>query len=337
MMNAHRTGRLRAPFLLAPRLIGLTVAALAANPAQAEAPVFGMPLECTLGADCYIQQFVDRDPGPGQMDVGCNGLANDAHKGTDFGLSTLAEMRAGVPVIASAPGTVRGVRDGMPDIDATDPAAPDVTGRECGNGVAISHGDGWETQYCHMREGSVAVHQGQKVGRGTVLGLVGMSGQATFPHVHFSVRHGNTVIDPFNPDMDQACGLAGDGMWMSAPPYRPGGLLATGVIDRVPEYEEVKSGLPMDGLPDEPPAAMVIWGYAFAGEEGDVLEISIAGPGGLRGSHSDTLPKRQPFFFRAWGRKAPAGGFPAGAYRGEVVHRRGDEVLDRREVAFDLP
>ena len=32
-----------------------------------------------------------------------------------------------------------------------------TAGRNCGNGVTLDHGDGWQTQYCHMRRGSVAV------------------------------------------------------------------------------------------------------------------------------------------------------------------------------------
>jgi D-3-phosphoglycerate dehydrogenase len=49
----------------------------------------------------------------------------------------------------------------------------EIAGRECGNGVVIAHEDGWETQYCHMRRGSVAVQPGERVARGQTLGLVG--------------------------------------------------------------------------------------------------------------------------------------------------------------------
>ena len=60
--------------------------------------------------------------------------------------------------------------------------------RNCGNGVVIRHADGWETQYCHLRRGSVQVAEGDRVEAGEPLGLVGMSGEANFPHVHLSVR-----------------------------------------------------------------------------------------------------------------------------------------------------
>ncbi|PRY23654.1 peptidase M23-like protein [Aliiruegeria haliotis] len=328
MTGYQELGRHTAPLL---------VFGILSLPVAAEAPTLGLPLECTLGVDCHIQQYVDRDPGPGVQDFACGNLANDGHKGTDFAISTLADMGRGVPVVAAAPGIVRGVRDGMPDIDATDPGAPDLTNRECGNGVAISHGDDWETQYCHLRNASVRVQQGQKVEAGEPLGLVGMSGLATFPHVHFSVRKGRAVIDPFQPDMSATCGLETiPDLWQEAATYRPGGLLQIGVLDRVPDYSEVKDGLPGVDLPNTAPSALVVWGFVFGGDVDDEIELSLAGPGGALGSNVDTLEKRQPFLYRAWGKKAPKAGFPPGAYRAEVVHRRGGEVLDHRMVEFEL-
>ena len=37
---------------------------------------------------------------------------------------------------------------------------------------------------------------GQFVDRGTVLGVVGSSGRATGPHLHFEVRAGGVPVDP---------------------------------------------------------------------------------------------------------------------------------------------
>ena len=98
---------------------------------------FAQPIACTLGETCHVQNYVDRDPGPGTADVGCGNLTYDGHDGTDFALPNLAAMQAGVQVLAAAPGRVRGIRDGMPDIAISDPAAPPLNGRDCGNGVAI--------------------------------------------------------------------------------------------------------------------------------------------------------------------------------------------------------
>jgi murein DD-endopeptidase MepM/ murein hydrolase activator NlpD len=55
-----------------------------------------------------------------------------------------------------------------------------------GNYVVLSHANGSQTLYAHMTAVSVAV--GQKVSQGTVIGTVGVTGDATGPHLHFEVR-----------------------------------------------------------------------------------------------------------------------------------------------------
>ena len=89
-------------------------------------------------------------PGPAATDFTCGPLSYDGHDGTDIALPTRAAMAEGVAVLAAAPGTVTGIRDGIADF------APVIQGKECGNGVVIDHGAGWVTQYCHLRQGSVA-------------------------------------------------------------------------------------------------------------------------------------------------------------------------------------
>ena len=50
---------------------------------------------------------------------------------------------AGVPVLAAAPGVVRGTRDGETDrLVRSDIERAAVKDRECGNGVVIDHGGG---------------------------------------------------------------------------------------------------------------------------------------------------------------------------------------------------
>ncbi|HEY9037901.1 MAG TPA: hypothetical protein VIN05_03020 [Roseovarius sp.] len=89
--------------------------ALLAGAATAHAePRLSLPADCTLGDSCFIQQYPDTDPGPGAQDYMCQWLSYDGHKGTDFGLPSLAAMHAGVAVIAPAAGTVRRVRGGLP-------------------------------------------------------------------------------------------------------------------------------------------------------------------------------------------------------------------------------
>lgn len=63
-----------------------------------------------------------------------------------------------------------------------------------GNMVEVDHGSGLTTRYAHM--GQIGVVEGQPVTRGSVLGLVGATGRATGPHLHYEVRVDGDPVDP---------------------------------------------------------------------------------------------------------------------------------------------
>lgn len=63
-----------------------------------------------------------------------------------------------------------------------------------GNYVIVAHGAGVMTLYGHLLATSVQV--GERVTRGQQVGLEGMSGFATGPHVHFEVRVNGQFTDP---------------------------------------------------------------------------------------------------------------------------------------------
>jgi len=294
------------------------------------------PVLCDLTEDCYIQQYVDHDPSPASGDFTCNGLSYDGHKGTDFAVATLADMAKGVPVVSAAAGIVSSLRDGMPDVEFTEDTAAAVEGRECGNGVVLRHPGGWETQYCHLREGSVAVTQGQRVAVGTQLGLIGMSGRAAFPHVHLSVRRDGAIVDPFDPDGTVTCAAPGDStLWAQVPQYQPGGLLQIGFSDAVPEYAAVKAGTAArENLTVDAPA-LVLFAFSFGVRQGDALQLEITGPKGVVVEQTVTLEKRQARGFRAIGKRARRGWLP-GVYTGTATLLRGDTQISQRTRQITL-
>ncbi len=63
-----------------------------------------------------------------------------------------------------------------------------------GRMVEIDHGHGITTRYAHMS--SIAVSEGQRVEKGTVIGQVGSTGRSTGPHLHYEVRIDEDATDP---------------------------------------------------------------------------------------------------------------------------------------------
>jgi hypothetical protein len=295
-----------------------------------------LPIDCVLGETCHIQQTVDHDPTSGASDFRCGLLTYDGHKGTDFALPSLIAQAEGVNVVAAAPGTVRGVRDGMLDILQTTDAAPDVAGKECGNGVVVNHGDGWETQYCHLANGSVSVKNGDRVAIGTVLGKVGLSGETQFPHLHLSVRQNGIVIDPFDPDGAITCNAPVDEtLWSDDIDAPAGGIITTGFAADVPAYADVKSGIAaVSELKTTDP--IVIWGYVFGGRIGDELVLTINGPEVEIIHQTVELEKNQSQLFRATGRRAPSYGWPTGEYAGRVEMIRDGTVIDANTATITV-
>jgi len=307
---------------------------LPAAPVAAGDPVLGLPIDCTLGQTCYIQHHVDRDPGPGVRDYRCGGLSYDGHKGTDFATDTLARMHSGVNVLASAAGQVVRMRDGVPDQIYSSANAAEVDGRECGNGVVLLHDGGWETMYCHMKQGSVQVSKGDQVLAGAVLGQVGLSGKTQFPHVHLTVYRNGRMVDPFdlsnvdtcNPDtIDQTV----RDMWQTPPEYHPGGLINAGFAPGIPDYSDVQAGTAAQAtLPTDTPA-LVLFGFSFGGHKGDVIHLEITGPQGPFFTQHTTLNKDQRRFFRAAGKRLKQGRWPTGIYTGTVRMMRGGTELSQ--------
>lgn len=319
----------------------LIAAALIVAASNASAFELAPPVDCQLGETCFLQNYVDHDPGPGALDAFCGPRAYDGHKGTDFRLPDLRAMEAGVSVLAAAPGVVRGSRDGMADTSIDAPNAPDIAGRECGNGVLIQNDHGWSTQYCHMKQGSIAVSKGERVETGQVLGQIGLSGMTSFPHLHLSVRHQDDVIDPFNRQpMETACAPTAQAtLWSeeSGIVYQPGGILSAGITTAVPDFADIKANSPhRSGLPADAPA-MVSWGHFFGVEIDDELVISLTGPDGtLIASDTYVMPRDRASQFRAVGRRIRDGAWAKGVYTGRSELRRGGAPVSVREVRTEV-
>ena len=101
-----------------------------------------------------------------------NGAPRAPHSGLDF-----AAPR-GAPVITAASGRVLAMDDYFFN----------------GKTVFVDHGNGLLSMYCHLDR--IDVQPGDTLRKGQRLGLVGATGRASGPHLHWSVVLNGTMVDP---------------------------------------------------------------------------------------------------------------------------------------------
>ena len=315
--------------LIGALLRALLVLVLTSGPAVALE--LGLPIACTIGEDCFLQQYVDRDRGPGIEDYTCGAQTYDGHKGTDIRIRTTADVQKSIAVLAAAPGVVAGLRDGLRDhLVRTEEDRAAVADHECGNGVRLDHGQGWQTQYCHLRQGSLRVMKGQQVAAGTKLGEVGYSGDATFPHVHLQVTKDGSIVDPFLPDLTASCERGGKPLWsasvLAALSYQPVTLLAIGLTDRAITLGELEAGAPL--IAPSRNTSVVAYMWAINLQKGDVVDIELRHGGNVVVKNSERAERNKAQFMLFAGKKPPPGGWAEGTYTSAVqVIREGKPVL----------
>ena len=299
-------------------------------------PLFVLPVKCEVGKTCLIQKLVDHDPSTERLDYRCGKLTTDGHDGVDIRLRTMKDMQTGYPVIAAAAGTVLRIRDGERDIAPQ--SNPDLKGKDAGNGVVIDHGNGWQTQYSHLRQGSVAIRPGQEVLAGQMLGLVGMSGNAEFPHLHFTIRHNGKAIDPYSgATQGGACNVSTSNASLWAPgtdrllEYNPTAIITTGLASAVPP-KSVADRVEDSKLQNRQ-APLILWVDVIGAKPGDVQEFTISGPDGKPvHAYEVTIADGGLSWFAYSGKKAPAAGWLPGRYLGSYVIKRDGKIIAKSEV-----
>ena len=297
---------------------------LAAQGAAAEISL-DLPVACRPGVDCWVVNYVDLDPGAGVRDYACGRVTYDGHKGVDIAVRDFSLVTRGVPVRASAPGNVLRVRDGEADTPQG-PARGEIAGRECGNGLVIGHGQGWTTQYCHLRKGSIGVKPGQRVVAGDIIGMVGQSGLAEFPHVHLQVAKNDTIVDPFRGTEPggNACGLGAKPLWspaaLAAMPYRPGAISNGGITDEQPDAISTRMGRHREVAARATAPTLFVWADFYWVAVGDRVRLRLFGPNNemlINGAQVVEKLQARQFIFTGTPRKTPV--WPTGTYRAEFV------------------
>ena len=120
---------------------------------------FVLPAEGKLGGRFGVRRFFNGEP-------------RAPHAGLDVA------VKRRTPIKASAQGKVLEVADYFFN----------------GKTIFLDHGNGLITMYCHLDR--IDVQTGETVSKGQRLGLSGMTGRASGPHLHWSVVLNGVMVDP---------------------------------------------------------------------------------------------------------------------------------------------
>jgi hypothetical protein len=269
-------------------MVGMLAAATTSAHGEESETLFqlGSPVDCLIGEDCFVQQMPDIDPNGQALDPTCGGATNNGHDGWDIRVRSFKDIARPTRVIAVADGIVLRIRDGVADRIHDHEADKDMKGRECGNGVIMEHAGGLVSQSCHLKNGSIGVAPGTRLKKGAILGLVGASGLAEFPHVHLSVRRDGKPIDPltgrFLGVTDEACGDTTKGLF--EPTVRDSlkkstsAILSIGLANARPAL----SRLVRDGDPAVPTIfePLIAWVWAINVEKDSAFKMRLIDPDG---------------------------------------------------------
>lgn len=103
-----------------------------------------------------------------------NGESRSPHSGIDL------QADHGTPVMASNSGRVTMVADLF----------------LAGKSIVLDHGQGLYSMYFHLSKELVV--EGEEIRKGDTIGLVGSTGRATGPHLHWGIRLNGARVDPFS-------------------------------------------------------------------------------------------------------------------------------------------
>ena len=331
----------------------LLIAAIIPTLAFAQSPLikitkthnFGLPIDCTIGEDCWVMNYVDMGPDDGKKtDPACLNRTYDGHKGTDFMILDEKSMEEGVNVLVPLAGVVTRIRDGEPDQWSTDEQLKEIKNqrKECGNAILIDHGDDLQTIYCHLKNGSIAVKADQKIEKGDIMGQVGLSGLTQFPHLHFGIIKEGKVIDPFTGQNNtQECGKTRGSLWdkdldLS---YKPFVIQNLGLSTDIPALSSIEQdgSSPADiSLNSD---ILTLWVTLFGVQEGDNITLTIMDPNNKTFAKREiTQDKERTRQFYYAGRRTTKSPLIEGVYTGEITIKRNykDQIIEDQKFTTIL-
>lgn len=299
------------------------------------------PVKCTINKDCWIINYVDDDSTANWHDYKGGKQAYDGHTGTDIAIKNISQMNKGIDVVAAASGFVLTTRDGVQDKNALAQDTNQLQNIGCGNRVAIKHTNGWITDYCHMKNGSIRVKKGDFVNAGQTIGQIGLSGLTEFPHLHINVQQNNRFFDPFTGSERYSHGYLNP-LWtpwvLNQLTYKPLIIYNVGVSNEIPSLLNIRSEKYRNNQISSNSDMIIIWLDAFHIEKGDLINVLVKNSNGTSFLTENVVvssPNAKKLMYV--GRKKPVNGFVKGTYNVQISFKRpGMNIDDNKSFNFTV-
>jgi len=287
------------------------------------------PVACQIMGNCWITNHVDlKLTSPIIEDYACGQKSSQSSKSTHISLGSLSAAAQNTPVIAAASGVVESAKN---------------QGGFCGTRVSINHDGGWKTSYCHLNPDNLFVRSGQEVSAGQIIGTVGMSGQADWPRLSFTLIRNGMIFDPFGGGTNiEGCPAKPKPLWAGGenPPYAPAQITSIGFTVGYPDNIQILNGMDSATVISSETPQIAMWALLMTLQNNDEISIKIYNPEGRVISEEDfTITQnhdRYPIFIS---KRRGNLLWDIGRYIGEINIMRdvnGNEITIGKQVSFDM-
>lgn len=228
------------------------------------------PVSCQIMGDCWVTNLVDlRGNNNQNEDYMCGKKSTNNSNSTHISLRNPSQTSRNYAVIAAEDGIIKTARN---------------VGGFCGYRIVIDHGNGWETSYCHLKPKTIIVNEGDAVKQGQIIGALGMSGQANWPHLSFAVIRNGMIFDPYSGRSNiEGCTTTNlSPLWKDniSPPYEPAHLTGIGFTIGYPTDPQIIHGMDPAAEISSKTTQIALWGMMMNILKGDDIHMQILNPYG---------------------------------------------------------
>jgi len=173
----------------------------------------------------------------------------------------------------------------------------------------------------------VIVTPGESVSGGQALGLLGLSGFTTYPHLEFFVIKDDRFIDPFYPaEKVGECGQTDNSLWknINSLPYHDSKVVSSGFSDAIPQLNQVVLGSHQQAFLPSSIKRLAFWIQVIGAKKDDIHSIIIYNQRNeiIAESSNNVLGNDQSVGILSIVHELTSGNLAPGLYKGSFIAER---------------